>query len=147
MPTDDIPRRQELIQLIHQRCEAHAGGETPRKVMRQAVFWSLLHTLDIAVLGDLLKERQEDTDDEDEDSEDDVSVDEGSVDEGSVDDSILFGLAYGCGRLVRTCKFFFRENRNTSQAEADLFCFLIVVELPIEKKKKDAPSDLEVAKV
>ncbi|KAF6813092.1 hypothetical protein CSOJ01_04778 [Colletotrichum sojae] len=89
LPRDDIARRQELIWQIHTLSETSRWDETTKETGREAVFWGLLHTLDITGLSNLLEQTQKDSE---------------NIDRFGTHPSV-FKIAYRCGKLARV----FRE--------------------------------------
>lgn len=97
LPRDDIARRQELILQIHTLSETSKWDGMIKETGRQAVFWGLLHTLDIVGLSNFLEQTQKD------------SENIGQFGDGPA----VFDIAYQCSNLARACKS--SEERNTKE--------------------------------
>lgn len=92
LPADDVDVRRRLIDQIHDECvwasdPARSAQDGPN-VMKQAIFWSVLQILDVATLGSVLKQLQED-------HENEVDITERST----------TYMATNAGRMARICRF------------------------------------------
>ncbi|KAF6833818.1 hypothetical protein CPLU01_05268 [Colletotrichum plurivorum] len=85
LPQNDIARRQELIWQIHTLSETSNWDGTLKTTSRKAVFWGLLHTLDITGLSNLLEQTRKNSEDRDRFPR----------------SRAVFDIAYRCGTLPR----------------------------------------------